>query len=124
MTHPTSLSQKIQHGRLRQHRLLVHVQVHDDRRPRQESEHLSEGVVDVRQCLGRCFETGESLALVQGDVREADDLRVLDYDGSRAFKLFRFDELGTPQLQEPSSLGAARPAEFWNHVVALMPPRL
>jgi hypothetical protein len=50
---------------------------------------------------------GAHFALVQGDIREADDLRVLDYDGSRAFKLFRFDELGTPQLQEPSSLRAA-----------------
>src|SRR6266478_3792199 len=28
-----------------------------------------------------------------------------------------------PFLQEPSSLGAGRPAEFWNQVVALMPPR-
>ena len=35
--------------------------------------------------------------------READDLRVLDYDGSRAFKLFRFNELGTPLFYEPSS---------------------
>jgi hypothetical protein len=50
---------------------------------------------------------GAHFALVQGDLRQADDLRVLDYDGSRAFKLFRFDELGTPQLQEPSSLRAA-----------------
>ena len=49
---------------------------------------------------------GAHFSLVQGDLRETDDLRVLDYDGSRAFKLFRFDELGTPQLQEPSSLRA------------------
>jgi len=26
---------------------------------------------------------------------------VLDYDGSRAFKLFRFSELGSPLLHEP-----------------------
>ena len=45
---------------------------------------------------------GAHFALVQGDLRQTDDLRVLDYDGSRAFKLFRFDELGEPQLQEPS----------------------
>ena len=50
---------------------------------------------------------GAHFALVQDDVKETDDLRVLDYDGSRAFKLFRFNELGTPQLQEPSSLRAA-----------------
>ncbi|MCP4615524.1 MAG: hypothetical protein GY844_03705, partial [Bradyrhizobium sp.] len=46
---------------------------------------------------------GAHFSLVQGDLRQADDLRVLDYDGSRAFKLFRFDELGAPQLQEPPS---------------------
>ena len=50
---------------------------------------------------------GAHFALVQGDIRETDDLRVLDYDGSRAFKLFRFDELGPSQLQEPPSLRAA-----------------
>ncbi len=44
---------------------------------------------------------GAHYALVQGDLRETDDLRVLDYDGSRAFKLFRFSELGPPLLQEP-----------------------
>src|SRR6516164_3454053 len=46
---------------------------------------------------------GAHFTIVQGDVRGADDLRVLDYDGSRAFKLFRFNELGTPLLHEPSS---------------------
>ena len=43
---------------------------------------------------------GAHFSLVQGDVRETDDLRVLDYDGSRAFKLFRFGELGSPLLHE------------------------
>jgi hypothetical protein len=42
--------------------------------------------------------------LCRGDVRETDDLRVLDYDGSRAFKLFRFGELGSPLLQEPGQV--------------------
>jgi len=50
---------------------------------------------------------GAHFALVQGDLRQTDDLRVLDYDGSRVFKLFRFDELGTPLFHEPSSLRAA-----------------
>jgi hypothetical protein len=31
---------------------------------------------------------------VAADLREADDLRVLDYSGNRAFKLFSFHELG------------------------------
>lgn len=46
---------------------------------------------------------GAHYALVQGDLRETDDLRVLDYDGSRAFKLFRFSELGPLLLHEPPS---------------------
>lgn len=31
---------------------------------------------------------------------ETDDLRVLDFDGQRIFKLFRFAELGTPIVHE------------------------
>lgn len=34
--------------------------------------------------------------VVASDLRESDDLRVLDYDGQRAFRLFRFRELGSP----------------------------
>ncbi len=45
---------------------------------------------------------GAHFALVQGDVRETDDLRILDYNGSRAFNLFRFSELGPQLLREPS----------------------
>src|SRR5918999_3647997 len=39
---------------------------------------------------------GGHFEVVEQDVHESDDLRVLDYDGSRAFRLFRFDELGEP----------------------------
>jgi hypothetical protein len=46
---------------------------------------------------------GALVAVVQGDPRETDDLRVLDEDGERAFKLFRFDELGRPIVYEPES---------------------
>jgi hypothetical protein len=45
--------------------------------------------------------------VVAGDLHESDDLRVLDYNGERAFRLFRFDELQPPVLHEPAS---ARPA--------------
>jgi hypothetical protein len=38
--------------------------------------------------------------VVIGDLHETDDLRVLDYDGMRAFKLFRLSELGEPVLYE------------------------
>ncbi len=35
------------------------------------------------------------------DLRQADDLRVLDYNGQRAWALFHFRELGTPVQHEP-----------------------
>jgi len=46
---------------------------------------------------------GTHVAVVEGDPRETDDLRVLDEDGERAFKLFRFDELGPSIVHEPES---------------------
>lgn len=39
---------------------------------------------------------------VLGDLHETDDLRVLDYNGQRAFALFRLDELGAPVIYDPS----------------------
>jgi len=44
---------------------------------------------------------GAHFAIVKGDIKEDDDLRVLDEDGQHAFKLFRFDELGAPVTYEP-----------------------
>ena len=38
---------------------------------------------------------------VVNDLHETDDLRVLDYNGERAFALFRLDELGSPVVHEP-----------------------
>ena len=40
--------------------------------------------------------------VVANDLQETDDLRVLDYSGERAFRLFSFDELGTATVHEPS----------------------
>lgn len=37
---------------------------------------------------------------VKSNLHEADDLRILDFNGQRDFQLFRFDELGAPILQE------------------------
>lgn len=37
---------------------------------------------------------------VAHDLHESDKLRVLDYSGDRAFKLFRFDDLGPPTRYE------------------------
>lgn len=43
---------------------------------------------------------GGHFFVVARDLRETDDLRVLDYNGERAFRLFRFDEFGPPILHE------------------------
>jgi len=37
---------------------------------------------------------GAHFDIVSGDLAETDDLRVLDYNGDRAFRRFRFAELG------------------------------
>ena len=40
--------------------------------------------------------------MVLRDLRETDDLRILDYNnGDRAFRLFRLSELGPPIHHEP-----------------------
>ena len=39
---------------------------------------------------------GGHFFVVARDLRETDDLRVLDYNGERAFKLFSFEEMGPP----------------------------
>ena len=44
---------------------------------------------------------GAHFDLVVKDLAEADDLRVLDYSGERAFKRFRFEELGPQVVHEP-----------------------
>ena len=38
--------------------------------------------------------------MVEQGLKETDDLRVLDFDGQRAFKLFRFAEMGAPIVHE------------------------
>jgi len=38
---------------------------------------------------------------VTHNLHETDDLRVLDYNGHRAFDLFRFNELGPQVIHEP-----------------------
>ena len=38
--------------------------------------------------------------VVVNDLHETDDLRVLDYNGERAFQMFRFDELSDPHMHE------------------------
>jgi len=51
---------------------------------------------------------GGHFFVVARDLRESDDLRVLDYNGERAFKLFSFAEFGPPILHEgPAATEAA-----------------
>ena len=38
--------------------------------------------------------------VVMNDLRESDDLRVLDFNGERAFRLFHLNELGSPTMHE------------------------
>ena len=45
---------------------------------------------------------GTHFTVVKGDLRQTDDLRVLDEDGERAFALFHFDELGPSLVYEPA----------------------
>ena len=43
---------------------------------------------------------GGHFHVVENDLRENDDLRILDYDGQRALKLFRFHEMSQPTFIE------------------------
>ena len=51
-------------------------------------------VEDAKKKYGKHFD------IVMQDLHETDDLRILDYDGTRAFKMFSFKELGTPVMHE------------------------
>lgn len=48
---------------------------------------------------------------ISKDLHRTDDLRVLDYSGGRAFKLFRFRELG-PVIQCEGGEVITRPREY------------
>ncbi|WP_342235252.1 hypothetical protein [Inquilinus sp. OTU3971] len=43
---------------------------------------------------------GGHFQVVMRDLHESDDLRVLDFNGERAFRLFRLAELGPPVMFE------------------------
>ncbi len=43
---------------------------------------------------------GNHYDVILGDLRQADDLRVIDYDGSHVFHHFSFNELGEPFYHE------------------------
>ena len=39
--------------------------------------------------------------VIMGDLKQTDDLRVLDYNGHRIFKFFNLQQLGEPLYYEP-----------------------
>jgi hypothetical protein len=43
---------------------------------------------------------GNQYQVVMGDLRQSDDLRVLDYNGHNVFYNFSFDEMGKPVYHE------------------------
>jgi len=44
---------------------------------------------------------GKHFDVIMGDLRQTDDLRVLDYDGHHVFYNFSIKDLGEPVLYEP-----------------------
>jgi hypothetical protein len=52
---------------------------------------------------------GGHFSVVVQDLRESDDLRILDYDGQRGFQLFRFAELAPPVFYEEDGPGSQAP---------------
>ena len=53
---------------------------------------------------------GTHFSIVKGSLHESEELRILDEDGTRAFKLFRFDELGPLTKYEPAATRQPRRA--------------
>ena len=53
---------------------------------------------------------GAHFKVVEHDLYEKDDLRVLDFNGDRIFNRFRFDELGPPTVVEPPVSAVAQSA--------------
>jgi hypothetical protein len=49
---------------------------------------------------------GGHFQVVLNDAHDSDDLRVLDVNGDRAFRLFRFAELGPPVMHEEEQPGS------------------
>ena len=47
---------------------------------------------------------GGHYQVVLSDLRETDDLRILDFNGQRIFQLFRLDELPEPFVYEPAAV--------------------
>jgi hypothetical protein len=55
---------------------------------------------------------GGHFDVVVRDLKETDDLRILDYQGGRAFNMFSFSELGEPRMHEPETAHFIREDEM------------
>ena len=44
---------------------------------------------------------GTQYNIIMGDLRQEDDLRILDYDGHHIFNTFDLNELGSPIFHDP-----------------------
>lgn len=44
---------------------------------------------------------GQHFEVVMNDLKQEDDLRVMDFDGGRVFARFSFREMGEPMFHEP-----------------------
>ena len=55
---------------------------------------------------------GGHFEVVLRDLHETDDLRVLDFNGERAFRLFRLADLGPPILHEEEEPGGGEEREI------------
>jgi hypothetical protein len=60
---------------------------------------------------------GGHFDIAMQDLNESDDLRVVDFSGERAFRLFHLKELGTPVLYESSARNEESSAGLPGHSI-------
>ena len=56
---------------------------------------------------------GGHFNVTKNDLHESDDLRVLDYNGERAFRLFDLNDLGQPTIYDPGRRGGNAGEDVW-----------
>ena len=57
--------------------------------------------ISMEKVMEKYSKYGDHLSMVTGDLREKDDLRVLDYNGHNVLQNFSFSEMGKPIYYEP-----------------------
>ena len=56
---------------------------------------------------------GGHFNVTKNDLHESDDLRVLDYNGERAFRLFNLQDLGQPTIHDPGPRAGHARDDTW-----------